>query len=552
MSHRQILSVALPRVSALLAFVLAFCMARVVFAQAIDIPNRAITIAMTTEPPSLSTLAATDSESFFVLSHVMEGLLQYSSTGELVAGVAERWELREDGATFWLRQDARWSDGKPVTAHDFVYAWRKVLDPRTAAPYASILYPIKNSRSINLGEIPSTSLGVKALDDLVLEVSFEGPCPYFMNLTAFATLFPLREDIVEAFGERYASETDAMVYNGAFVLDEWVHGARLRFRKNPRYWNREAIWLNEIRVPYMTTSQLAWLNLYKDGAIAFSALDEETLKEAVAEGYGVRRFGSGVVFFLEYNFRSGRATTNKPLRKAMQLVFDSSTLVNKVIGVPGYRPLYSQFPSTVKGVESAFLEEYPPPYIQPDLLKARKLIEQARQDFGGTLPPLTLLVTESPVSVKVGEYLQSLFKTALGLDVRLDKQVFKQRLAKMDAGEFDMVLAGWGPDYDDAMTYGDLFASWNDNNRGRFINEEYDHWVSVAQGSSDQKVRMDAFANMQRVIVEESAILPLFEGASNYLLKDGVRNFGRSIFGGDPNYKFVELFAEEESDGGVN
>ncbi len=496
---------------------------------------------MATEPPSLNTLLATDSESFFVLSHVMEGLAQYGANNELVPAIASRWEIDESGATFWLRPDARWSDGEPVTAEQFVYAWRQAVDPKTGAPYASILYPVKNARAINTGKLPSEQLGVKALDRHTLQVSFEQPCPYFLGLTAFATYYPLRADVVERYGARFAAEADTMVYTGPFKLEQWVHGSSMRLVRNPEYWDVSSVALKKINIPFMTTSAAAVLNLYKDGAIAYANLDAETLREAVVEGYPVRRFRNGTIFFIEFNFREARATRNADLRKAMQLVFDSATLVNKVIAVPGNRPLYSLFPSTVRGVDGPFYREYPAKPLAQDLVLARKHLERARLAMGGQVPPLTFLVSETPVSVIIGEYLQNLFKQSLGLDIRLDKQIFKQRIARMQSGDFDMVLAGWGPDFDDAITYGDLFASWNENNRGRYQNARYDHWVEVARQSSDQTERMNAMAQLQRIMQEDIGILPLFEGASVYLQHPELRGVRRAIFGGDPNYKHARL-----------
>ena len=447
-------------------------------ARAVDAANRTISLAMATEPPSLNSLQATDSESFFVLTHVMEGLTQYNLNNELVPGVAERWQIDASGATFWLRKNARWSDGKGVTAEQFVYAWREALDPANGAPYASILFPLKNARAINNGEKVKTALGVVAIDDHTLEVTFEQPCPYFLGLTAFATYYPLRQDIVEQHGPRYAAEVDTMVYNGPFVLERWVHGASLRLVKNTDYWDVQRLAIDRIEIPYMTSSAAATLNLYKDDAIAFASLDAESLKEAVVQGYPVRRFRNGIIYYIQFNFRADRASLNPELRRAMQLVFDSATLVNKVIAMPGNRALNGLFPSTVRGVSEPFQREYPPPEPQQNLVLARQTIAAARAAFGGELPPLTLLVSETPVSVIIGEYLQNMFKQALGLDIRLDKQTFKQRIAKMQSGDFDMVLAGWGPDFDDPITYGDLFASWNENNRGRYSSERYDHWIA--------------------------------------------------------------------------
>ena len=510
-------------------------------AQAVDPAARRITLAMATEPPSLNTLQATDSESFFVLSHVMEGLTQYDANGALVPGVAERWQIDADGATFWLRPDARWSDGQAVTAEQFVYAWQEALDPATGAPYASILYPLRHARAINTGQLPKSALAVTAPDALTLRIEFEGPCPYFLGLTAFATYFPRRPDIVEQFGQRFAAEATTMVYNGPYQLQQWVHGASLRMVGNPHYWDRERLAIDTIDVPYMTTSTQSTLNLFKDGAIAYTALDEQTLKEAVAQGYPVRRFRNGVIYYIQHNMRAGRATANRELRLAMQAIFSSDTLVNKVIAMPGNRPLYSLFPSTVGGVDAPFQQEYPALRSSADLAKARAHIAQARREFGGELPAITLLVSEAPVSVRIGEYLQNLFRQALGLSIRLDKQIFKQRIAKMQSGDFDMVLAGWGPDFDDPITYGDLFASWNDNNRGGYRSAQYDQWVAQAQQSRDPRIRMAAMAQLQRILQEDAAILPLFEGASAYLQHPSLRAVTRTLFGGDPSYKFARL-----------
>ncbi len=512
-------------------------------ARAVDAASRTISLAMATEPPSLNSLQATDSESFFVLTHVMEGLTQYNLDNELVPGVAVRWQIDEGGATFWLRRNARWSDGKPVTADQFVYAWREALDPVNAAPYASILFPVKNARAINNGKLDKAELGVVAIDDHTLQVFFEQPCPYFLGLTAFATYYPLRQDIVEAHGARYAAESNTMVYNGPYVLQRWVHGASLRLVKNSAYWDVERLAINTIEIPYMTSSAAATLNLFKDDAIALAGLDAESLKEAVVQGYPVRRFRNGIIYFIQFNFRDGRASVNHDLRRAMQLVFDSATLVNKVIAMPGNKALDGLFPSTVNGVSEPFQREFPPPLPQQNLVLARETIATARRAFGGELPPLTLLVSETPVSVIIGEYLQNMFKQALGLDIRLDKQTFKQRIAKMQSGDFDLVLAGWGPDFDDPITYGDLFASWNENNRGRYSSERYDHWVAAGQQSSDPRARMEAMNQLQLILHADVAILPLFEGASVYLQNPALRGVGRAIFGGDPSYKFAWIEA---------
>ena len=240
--------------------------------EAVDPLTGTITLSMASEPPQLDSTRATDQVSGFVLGHVMESLLRRGPGTTLLPGVAERWEINEKGATFWLRDDARWSDGKPVTAHDFVFAWRKIVDPANASEYAFFVYPIKNGEAINRGELPIESLGVRAVDDRTLAVDFERPTPYFEKLVVYATYGPVREDFYEACNGRYGADADTILYNGPFRISKWVHGAQLRFEKNPYYWDSDRIKLNVIDMPYVTNDANAVLNLYKDGKIATAPL----------------------------------------------------------------------------------------------------------------------------------------------------------------------------------------------------------------------------------------------------------------------------------------
>jgi oligopeptide transport system substrate-binding protein len=510
------------------------------YSQAVDGANAKISLALATEPPSLNSAQATDAIASFVLSHLMEGLLAYGPKGELVAGVAERWELTAEGARFWLRDDARWSDGRKVTAHDFVFAWQYALKPSTASQYAFIFSPIANAEKVNRGELPPAALGVSAVSDRELRVDFETPCPYFLSLTAFMTFMPLREDVVQEWGDRFAADRDKMVFNGPFVLSKWVHGAHLRFEKNPQYWNAESIRLDEIDIPYITSDFSAQFNLFRDGQIAMAGLDTGLLDEAVKRGYDIHDFHTGSLYFLEFNFREGRVTRNLAFRQAVQRVIDPALLVNKVIGLPGIAPAYSLFPKTVKGMSAPFREEYPVAKVQPDLAAARRLLAQAKRELGiDEFPPLLLLSGDSPRSQQEAEYYQYLFRKGLGIDLRIDQQVFKQRLEKMRRGDFDIVVAAWGPDYDDIMTFGDLFASWNDNNRGRYNNPQYDRWVRIAQRSKDPEQRFKAMSHIQRIVVEDVPILPTYENGLLYVQHPRLKGVRRGVFGGDPSFKYA-------------
>lgn len=522
--------------------VLTFLLAAPLYADGgVDAAAQRIRLMLKSEPPNLNSLVTTDVVSSFVLNHIMEGLLQYDERNMLVPGVAERWELRADGATFWLRSDARWSDGRPVTAQDFVFAWQQVVAPATASPYAFIMAPVRNAQRINRGELPVSALGVRAPDARRLEVEFERPCPYFLGLTAFATYFPLREDFYRQRGARYAADAGDLLFNGPFTLSRWEHGAHLTMLRNPDYWNRERIRLREIDIPFVSGDTGSAFNLFQERSIALAQLDAETLPDAVALGNAVKLFNTGAVYFLEFNMRPGRATANLHLRRAIQAIFSPAQLVNKIVGLPGNLPGQSLFPRTLKGVQGSFRDEYPAQPPPHDLQRARAELALARSELGGRLPTLVLLAGVTPTAHKQAQYFQQLIQAGLGIDVRIDNQVFKQALAKRDGGDFDISMAGWLPDFDDAITFGELMASWNENNRSRYANPQYDEWVRVANTSSDQRERMAAFGRMQQLLIDDVPLLPLYESAEMYAIDPALHGVRRALFGGDLDFRYAYL-----------
>ena len=321
---------------------------------AIDAENNAITIALRNEPPQLDYGRATDSTSVTVLFHTVEGLLTYDNEMALIPGVAERWEIREDGATFWLREDARWSNGAPVTAHDFVFAWRRVQDPATASAYAFIMYPVKNAEAINRGDLPPQALGVRALGDRILEVDFERPTPYFDKLVAFVTFFPINEEFFLAADGRFGADADTLLYNGPYRMTEWVHSASMRWERNPNYWGDHKGFIDTINVGYMTDDVNSRLNLFKDGQIADTQLVPQMLGEAMERRWQIDRSMDGTVFFLQLNFREGRLTANKNFRKALLLAQDPVEFVYKALKEPSYMPAVSLFPFWIRGAEDYF------------------------------------------------------------------------------------------------------------------------------------------------------------------------------------------------------
>ena len=503
---------------------------------AVDPATKTVTLTLSQEPPNLDSSLTADQVSGMLLGQVMEGLLRFDAHNHLAPGVAEKWEITKDGATFWLRPDAKWSDGKPVTAHDFVFAWRRTVDPKSASEYANIMFGIRNAEAIIAGKLPPTALGVRAVNDRELQVEFEHPIPYFAQLMAFNVFYPIRQDFFESTHGRYASSADTLLYNGPYKMTLWVHGAHIRMEKNPYYWDRKRIQVNVLDFPYITTDSSAIMNLFRDGKIALAGLAEENLQEAQLLRWNIKSFNDGGLFYVEFNHRPGHITRNLYFRKAIQYTLSSTEEVNKVIKIPGYLPGKSLFPGYLNGVHGKFRQEFPVEQITPDPVKARHYLELAKKQLGlKEFPPIMLLCGDVDLANRIAEYYQSTLKRQLGLDIRIDKQTFKQRLAKTLAGDFDMVLGGWGPDYSDPLTFGDLFDSQNVNNRGRYNNPALDAQVEIARNSNDPATRMEAFAKIQKIIVDQAVILPEYERTRLYVVNPAITGVVRRAVGPDPD-----------------
>lgn len=514
---------------------------------AVDVDANSISILMREEPPQLNSSRATDASSGMVLGHVMEGLVRMGLDGRLEGGVAKAWEVTPTTATFWLRDNAKWSDGQPITADHFIFAWQTALKPETASEYAFLLFAIKNAEAINKGDLAAQSLGVSAPDPYTLTIELARPVPFFDKMLVFPTFFPIREDFYQATEGRFGADADQLLYSGPFQISDWVHGSSMRFERNPHYWNQDEIHLDTIHVPFITPDASASLNFFKDGKIAMTGLQAENLNEAMRMGWQIRQHRDGTVFYIDLNFRAGRATSNLNLRRAVQLALDMDEMVYKVTKLPGYEPGVSLFPGWLMGDKALLRREYPPRKITPDTRSAQDYLATALQELGLTEPPtLVLLAGDNPISSVQSEWVQQSLQSKLGLSVKIDKQIFKQRLAKMTAGNFDMVLAGWGPDYNDPLTFGDLYASWNKNNRGAYNSPELDGLINTVQNQLEPALRMKTFGDIQAHLIDNAVLLPMYERGITYVADPRVKQLKRRVIGPDPDFSRAFIDASEE------
>jgi len=415
----------------------------------------------------------------------------------------------------------------PVTAHDFVFAWRRVVDPATAAPYAPLLGSVQHAEAIMAGKAAAASLGVEAVSDRELKVRFDRPCPWFAALAAYTTLLPQREDDLSNHGDRYAADVGRFLGNGPFRLTQWVHGASLTLQRNPNFRDRQHVYLERIEVPYITADPSARLNLFLDGQIALTPVAPEQSASVLQRRVRIRRFDDGSLNFLVFNFRAQRATQDRVLRRAIRAAIDPERIVNQVLRLPGALPADSLYPRFLS-LDGVRLSE----------AAAFVTAGWSAPPAPALTEPLMLLVNDSPAAIKVAEYIQAQLGRR-GIEVRLDRQIFKMRLQKMRSGEFDLALTNWGPDFDDPMTFADLLASWNPNNRGDFQHEEYDRLITRAAESTDPSTRLRAFLDMQRIVVDEVPVIPLYENAELYLQQPGIKGILRLPFGGDPVLRYA-------------
>lgn len=508
--------------------------------------GRTLVLRLPEDPPQLDSTRTTDGLSFHVLGHCLEGLLTYGSDGRLEGGAASDWEVRDRSITFRIRADARWENDAPVTAHDFVFAWQTALDPATASRYASILYHLENAEAINRGDVHPDKLGAVATDDRTLEVTLARPVPYFSQLTAFVTYFPVNQAFYEKTNGRYGADQDAILCNGAFTVAEWTHGARLVLERNPHYWNRQAVGLDALDYRYFTNDMRTVFGLFRGGDVDVAPLDASTIDQATEAELEVRSYAAGTLFYLEFNHRASRPTRNTNLRLALQAVLDRNELVD-VVGLPGVVPAGSLFPCWLRSLASPrhFCDDYPPPEIRHDADRGRRLLAKAMDELGLSEPPsLTLLAGDSATARREAEYYQRVFERELGVELVIDRQTFKERLAKMNAGDFDLAQAGWGPDFDHPATFGDLFASTNANNHGAYANAAYDDALRRALESTDPTEQMEAWAAIQDIVVNDAVVLLGYEGRGHYVQRR-VTGVGRRPIGFSPDYRYARVAGED-------
>ena len=307
-------------------------------AAAVDVENKSITVSVYQEPKTLDSMAAPTVEfTAEVLAHIQEGLMRLDSRRRVVGGVAESWEMTPKKIRFHLRKDARWQNGEPVTAADFVYAWRTLVMPETGSQSANLASPIVNALAILRGEKPAESLGVRAVSPLELEIDLAHPCNWCLKLMTTSAFYPVNQKFHEGTGEAFGTSASTHLSNGAFLLEDWQRGKQFTLARNPGYWANERIHLNKIHYDFINSDAKTSLNLYRSKELAVIRLNRDTLNEGTKLGQRIHTGPTGYLMHLQFSHKPGMMSANENLRKAIALVIDKDDLVNRVLAIPGTR-----------------------------------------------------------------------------------------------------------------------------------------------------------------------------------------------------------------------
>lgn len=506
--------------------------------------QQTLNLIQTAEIPSMDTSLATDAISFEVMTNVMEGLYRLDNKDLPIDGMADKYEVSKDGKTytFHIRDNAKWSNGDTVTAKDFEYSWKKSIDPEHGSEYAYIMYDIKNAEAINTKKVPVDQLGVKAIDDHTLQVKLERPVPYFLSLVTFPTFYPQNEKFVREQGKDYALDANTGVYNGPFTLSEWKHDVNFKLSKNTNYWDKSSVKLKEINYNIAKDIQ-AGVNLFETGNV-----DRVNLTSEFVDKYkgskDLKQENTPSVFFIRFNEKI-KELANPKVRAALSMAFDKESLTSVLLN-DGSAPANYIVPKGLTSDEAGKdFRDINGDLVTYNVDEAKKIWEEAKKEAGFDTLTLELLNSDTDTAKKTGEFLKGeLEKNLPGLTVEIKQQPFAQKLDLESKMDYQMTVAGWGPDYPDPMTFLNMFITGSSYNQMNYSNPKYDKEIKFAQENTTiDKIddRWTALLNAEKILMDDHAIAPIYQRGRAYVEKEYVKGIVKHQFGGDYTYKWVEI-----------
>ncbi|MEE1130039.1 MAG: peptide ABC transporter substrate-binding protein [Caryophanon sp.] len=502
--------------------------------------DKELNLVVASEPPSLHPQLATDTTSSTIMSSTHEGLMTLED-GKPVAGVAESYKMSDDQLTYTFKlRDAKWSNGEPVTAEDFAYAWEFALNPANASEYATILYSIKGAEAYNLGTTTSfEEVGVKVIDPKTLEVTLESPTPYFLELTAFKTLYPIHKATAEA-NPKWYTEADTYVGNGAFVLSQWQHAGSMTLEKNPEYWDADNVKLAKVNIE-MVESETTQMTKFESGEIDFlgtsyGKISLDAIERLQSEG-SLNIVDYSGIYWYKFN-TTDEVMKNANIRKALTLAIDREGLIKNVTKGEE-QPAFGMVPNGVEGFgdDAGFFKD-------ADYEGAKAALDAGLKELGlsdASELNLKLSFNTSDAHAVIAQYIQEGWSKNLGITVTLENAEWQVYLDKLNSLDYQIGRLGWIADYNDAYSFLEMYNSAdNGNNDTGWSNEEYTNLLKQSTTETDPAARLDLLKKAEEIIIAEFPVAPIYYYTNLYVVKDYVTGMEPDNLG-NINLKNVDI-----------
>ena len=503
--------------------------------------TKSITINLGDTIRDLDSTTTTDSVSSDVLLNVMEGLYRLDENTQPQPAQAESVDISEDQLTytFKLRDGIKWSNGDPVTADDFKYAWLRAINPDTGSQYAYIITTfVEGAAAYNEGSGSEGDVAIDAIDDKTLEVKLADPSPFWLGLTSFFTYLPVQQKFAEQQGDKYAQSSDALLYNGPYLLEQFKPTEGVTLVKNDDYWDASNVDIEKVEGKIVKELDTA-VNLYESGELDVVGLEGEYVDEYKdSPEYHTTTFFA--TFYMVGN-QAEEIFQNLNVRKAIQIGYDRDALVNQILknGSPAATGLV---PEGMDGPgDQTFREAQGPVQPEFDPQAAKDLFQKGIDELGQN-PTIELLAYDDSTSRDIATFLQSQFEDNLGAKIDVKVQPFDRKLELESNGEFQLSWQGWIGDYNDPMTFLDLFESDSSFNTQKYSNAQYDKLISQAREELNEAKRMDMLLEAERVLVEEDAgTAPMFFQGAARLQKPFITKYVNHPYGGGSDWSLWEV-----------
>jgi oligopeptide transport system substrate-binding protein len=473
------------------------------------------------EPETLDPHKSTGVTENNIENDIFEGLVAWSADGQITPGMAESWDISDDGKvyTFHLR-DAKWSNGDPFTAEDFVYSFRRAVDPATASDYAPILAPIVNAKEAIAGEKKPDEIGVAATDPKTVTITLNASTPYLLGLLAHNISFPVHKATIEAHGDQWTRPGNA-VSNGAFTITDWVPQSQVTLKKNPNYWDAANVKLDTI-VHYPTEDLAEELKRYRAGElhITYDAPSDQIkwLEENMKEEFHNTPY-LGTYYYI-INLTKEPLGADKKIREALSLALDREIMTDKITQA-GELPAYSWVPPGLVDYNQQFVSFKDMP-MDERVARAKELLAEA--GYGPDNPlKLELLYNTSENHKKIAVAAASMWKTALGVELTLRNEEWKVYLETRDQKNFQIARAAWIGDFPDPVNFLDLFLSdAGERNDAGYNNPEYDRLQAEAANTADPAARMKLLEQAERIFLDDHVMVPIYHYTSQHMISPKV------------------------------